>query len=160
MTQTAYQEYNDVKYNYGRGVMPEKFGHGPESPEVFGFTGKIHVAYCASIIRLSDGESTGYCKRTRGRRIGDVVQDAYNIIRDMVDEYCHLACGVDADAEWPEDVHWVAVYPVTGGSEGHYVHVDLVNNDGHRTMIMLGKTFQGMDHAMALCAKLIAAFGC
>ena len=47
---------------------------------------------------------------------------------------------------WPITAHWTAVYYVTGGSEGHYVHVDAIDGN-QRTMYLLLKTFEGEDHA-------------
>ena len=52
---------------------------------------------------------------------------------------------------WPA-YRRIAVFPVTGGSEGHYVHVSvLVDGDRHQT-IGLAKTFLGWDHACRISA--------
>lgn len=49
---------------------------------------------------------------------------------------------------------WV-VFPVTGGSEGHYVHVGWLDKAEHRLhTIILGKTFMGMDGAWELCKAI------
>jgi hypothetical protein len=45
------------------------------------------------------------------------------------------------------DAHWIACYPITGGSEGHYIHIDLIYSDGSREMLFLAKTFEGFDRA-------------
>jgi hypothetical protein len=49
----------------------------------------------------------------------------------------------------------LVVYAVRGGSEGHYIHVD-VNfvDDGNsrRDIVMLGKTFAGMSDAVQIAA--------
>ena len=58
---------------------------------------------------------------------------------------------------------WIACYAVTGGSEGHYIHVDLIVDGGadgyerHAIPLALGKTFRGMAHAQRI-ASLCAAF--
>jgi hypothetical protein len=86
----------------------------------------------------------------------------------------------------PHDFRWIACYPVTGGSEGHYVHVDFMvpveqvripdpdnwsfgsklvrpmhtENLWRAVRLALGKTFRGMDHAAEMakrCAKLLGA---
>jgi hypothetical protein len=69
-----------------------------------------------------------------------------------------------ADTEtWPEDYHWIAVYPVTGNSEGHYLHIDLIGTAKHEELvrhIAMVKTFSGWDKACEVCAaagKLLGA---
>lgn len=61
---------------------------------------------------------------------------------------------------------WVAAFAVTGGSEGHYVHVELVawergGADAKRTTLplFLGKTFQGYESACKAAALLGALLG-
>jgi hypothetical protein len=65
------------------------------------------------------------------------------------DEYFSVgemtAHGRDVKSKWPNDYFWVAVYVVTGGSEGLYLHVDITNRPSEKTAasrktIMLGKT--------------------
>ena len=58
---------------------------------------------------------------------------------------------------------WIACYPVTGGSEGHYIHVDLVHGydqdwAGKVLHLFTGKTFLGLAHAQKIagrCAELL-----
>lgn len=100
-----------------------------------------------------------------------------------IDEYFH---GPDVDALVPHNFRWIACYAVTGGSEGHYIHIDFmvpvdmitaeegeygdpehkhdvsVNHCGLWRMVRLalGKTFRGMDHACDIarrCAVLLGA---
>lgn len=62
------------------------------------------------------------------------------------------------DDEIP-DYHWIACFPVTGGSEGWYVHVELIIGDRHR-LLFLGKTFQGIGRAAEIataCARHLGA---
>lgn len=76
---------------------------------------------------------------------------------DMIDEYFTVGAVTKYEkpnATWPTEYKWIAVYPVTGGSEGHYVHVDIINNDGGREMVFLAKTFQGMGHAQKIANTL------
>jgi hypothetical protein len=69
-------------------------------------------------------------------------------------------------AQWPERCRWVAVFAVTGDSEGHYIHVeafhDGVDMTGQHTatLLLLGKTFGGWARAhqiAGLCAELLGA---
>lgn len=58
----------------------------------------------------------------------------------------------DRDLPWPR-YRWIAVFAVTGGSEGHYVHVEAINNNENtRELIYLLKTFQGLEHAYRIAA--------
>ena len=71
------------------------------------------------------------------------------------DEYVEPDCewreengghGAWREARWPVGYRWVAVYVVTGGSEGFYLHVDLlypalgVDRPGRRVALILGKS--------------------
>lgn len=100
----------------------------------------------------------------------------------LIDEYFS---GPSADGPVPHDYRWVACFAVTGGSEGHYIHVDfmvpvdrMVASEGdfgekqhelsiapgcrlwRNVRLALGKTFKGMDHACEIarrCAVLLGA---
>lgn len=62
-------------------------------------------------------------------------------------------------SHWPLDYHWIAVFAVTGGSEGHYVHVEAITGE-KRELLFLGKTFRGMDNALAAVALLTKILEC
>ena len=47
---------------------------------------------------------------------------------------------------WPKQWTWIAVYAVTGASEGHYVHITLLSDNGAQHIAML-KTFSGWEKA-------------
>jgi hypothetical protein len=51
---------------------------------------------------------------------------------------------------------WLACYAVTGDSEGHYIHVELIGNTApeKRLRLWLGKTFAGMAHACQVATLL------
>ena len=51
---------------------------------------------------------------------------------------------------WPLKYAWVACYAVTGGSEGHYIHIDVITRDDKRILMSLGKTFEGMERALEI----------
>ena len=60
---------------------------------------------------------------------------------------------------------WFTCYAITGGSEGHYIHVDIAtqynkDNWGTAFHLITGKTFLGMEHALkiaARCSQLLGA---
>jgi hypothetical protein len=64
----------------------------------------------------------------------------------------HTAAWMRLDCKeslWPARWSWLAVYAVTGTSEGHYVHIDLIGCPGdnqveHMAMV---KTFSGWEKA-------------
>lgn len=63
------------------------------------------------------------------------------------------------DQELPS-YRWIACYPVTGGAEGHYIHVDIVTYENERIPVFIGKTFQGFGFAAKVamaCAKHLGA---
>lgn len=66
---------------------------------------------------------------------------------------------------WP-DARRIIVFPVTGGSEGHYVHVAAIirNPDyqRHQEIITLGlcKTFRGWEHACLIANEAARLLGC
>lgn len=53
---------------------------------------------------------------------------------------------------------WLAVYPVEGASEGHYIHVDLIWDEQyggrHVASLFLLKTFAGKDAAITLASTI------
>ncbi len=109
-----------------------------------------------------------------GRTIRAIYKDLHAALKakGLIDEYFNAASrfpGMEPntpgyrlglDSVWPEDAKWVACYAVTGGAEGHYIHVDVIRNDRTSDLAFLGKTFQGMDHARKIanaCADLLGA---
>lgn len=48
----------------------------------------------------------------------------------------------------------IVSFPVTGSSEGHYIHVVGLQSDGMIVGLFLGKTFLGYDHACAVSNAL------
>ena len=90
----------------------------------------------------------------------------------LIDEYFSLQ-----DATWTfcepwfpymrkRGLTWFACYVVTGGSEGHYIHIDAASKyslpdcTGTTLHLITGKTFLGMKHAQkiaARCAELLGA---
>ena len=164
-------------------------------------------------LRDAEGKEDGHCKRVRMRTLKDVFKDLYQRLdvlqcnecgherprrhtdwggdkckqcgkgeyAALIDEYFS---GPDSAGPVPHDFRWIACYPVTGGSEGHYIHVEfwvpvdrIVASAGdfgdkkydvslmqcnlwRPVRLALGKTFKGMDHAAEIarrCANLLGA---
>jgi hypothetical protein len=74
----------------------------------------------------------------------------------LIDEYfSDIASREAPGALWPLHANWIAVFAVTGGSEGHYVHVEAIHSHTNtRQLLFLAKTFRGFDHAMRIVAAL------
>ena len=111
-------------------------------------------------IELEEWEPTGdgMLRYVQGQLISEIAKELAPHINHLVDEYFSTDHEMKGK-RWPKNVRWVACYAVTGGSEGHYIHIDAIF-DGQRQMIFLGKTFQGMQHAQKianLCANLLGA---
>lgn len=81
-------------------------------------------------------------------------------VLDLCDYFSFGPCGADGDGPLPE-FDWIACYAMTGGSEGHYVHVDLLGNGDNDVAVYrlaVGKTFGGWEVAWfvaQLCAYLL-----
>lgn len=83
----------------------------------------------------------------------------------FIDEYFVVSSSAkyEGPQDWPTRWRWIASYAVTGGSEGHYIHIDIIGADGEEgkvRQVFLGKTFRGMAHAQriaARCAELLGA---
>jgi len=112
-----------------------------------------------------------------GRTLRDIYKDLRAALKfkGCIDEYFNAASrfpGSDPndpinqgfrlglDSVWPADTKWIACYVVTGGSEGHYIHVDVIHSDQTRDLAFIGKTFMGATRAheiAAACASLLGA---
>ena len=94
------------------------------------------------------------------------IQEVYNYLNDnltenLIDEYFSIA-GINEFKEnepFPDNYRWIAVFPVTGSNEGHYVHVELITGK-ERNLIFLAKTFRGKDHAWEIAKKIGSLLHC
>lgn len=85
---------------------------------------------------------------------------------EIIDEYIAGPDDQERNNPVPRDFAWIACFPVTGGSEGHYVHIDFVRRGeglGEKatlTRLALIKTFKGKGYAFRLarrCTDLLGA---
>lgn len=109
---------------------------------------------------------------TEGRTVQDVLTDLNAALAAQglePDEYgfsdiTRLVSHDRKSAPWPARYRWIAVFAVTGGSEGYYVHIDaIVSHDGgrreERTPLGLAKTFSGMEHALKIASAATLLLG-
>ncbi len=116
---------------------------------------------------LPDPAKPGYLQFAREATYREVADQCETALKraglwNDLDDFCTFFCAPDA-TPWPRS-HWAAVYAVPGNSEGHYIHVDaigrIVSADAEfdRKLVILGKTFCGLDTALAVVAVLTKAF--
>ncbi|MEA1050511.1 hypothetical protein U5801_11915 [Lamprobacter modestohalophilus] len=84
---------------------------------------------------------------------------------EELDYFSIASLDARGDKPWPR-ARWVACFPVVGGSEGHYIHVEAIalmgdpgqTQTGERQLVLIGKTFLGLEHALAVSGTLTRAF--
>jgi hypothetical protein len=110
---------------------------------------------------------------TEGRLLKDICTDIRAVLQaeNLLDDTFGLAPLIGMDSEqyrnrrWPDRYQWISVFPVTGGSEGHYLHVEIITppkearGQGPREMVFLGKTFMGWDYAWRQAKRVAELLG-
>jgi hypothetical protein len=110
----------------------------------------------------------GYLRHLGQRSIRDVFDDLTAALgfhegeQDGVpgcDEYWSPQLARGTELDWPKGR--IIVYAVTGGSEGHYTHVDVCDDEDGRGLstVILGKTFDGFDAAWAFAGRVAKLLG-
>ena len=91
-------------------------------------------------------------------------------LKPLIDEYLSPSCrynGQALDDAMPRNIRWLCS-AVPGGSEGHYVHIDMEyvhkdkpygDGEKRRVTFALAKTFQGWDHAWEIAKAAAEALG-
>ena len=100
----------------------------------------------------------GYCIRDRIRTRGEVITELESLMGQFFDEYGFSRRDPENEllCPAPEQTAYIACYAVTGGSEGHYVHVGFVLVSTSATEpvryvdLCFGKTFRGREYACLL----------
>ena len=112
-------------------------------------TDKTIVRTVTDLFTIYDVTEDGYCVNERGRTYGNIEADIIRKMKEKHREAWEMLDYFGLEYEYrrqhkgdyfPIQWHWIAVYYVKGGSEGFYFHVDLIDNDGQRDLIFLGKT--------------------
>jgi hypothetical protein len=123
----------------------------------------LHVDTC---VWVADPGRPGCLRAARRKTVAEVHRELVALagrredgitVVDGADEYFSVSLGVAGDREWPEGR--IAVFAVTGGSEGHDVHVEVKASDGHAELMILGKGFAGPAAARALARRLAGILG-
>ena len=100
-----------------------------------------------------DVNKNGYVRNEVGKPMDDVM--AYfkqEITKTGIDleEYDYFQASKWERKTWPVLYRHIFVFAVPGGSEGHYVHVEVQHMNNTMENLVLGKTFMGLDHALEL----------
>ena len=107
-----------------------------------------------------DVNSDGYIVNEVGRQMRDIYKDVQAKLEEKYPElterleYFSLSVGYpDSNAVWDTDTHWIAVFYVTGGSEGHYIHVE-ARKENESKLLFLAKVLDGKETTQALTLAL------
>lgn len=109
-------------------------------------------------------DGSPYLERVRSRTVDEVHAMILAVVGEPASSYPGLIRieGVDegfsvmpylpSRHDWPAG--WTIVYPVTGSSEGDYIHVGVVGRDGGYQTLLIAKTFAGRDAVWAFARRL------
>lgn len=105
-----------------------------------------------------------YVEEVRKKTFGEVYEEVKQFLkeRDIWDNFDYFTL-VDSyrkeTVEQPFPVwRWIACYAVVGGNEGHFVHIDIIDQTGKNIPFCHGKTFLGMDYALYAANMLTRVF--
>ncbi len=102
----------------------------------------------------------GFCVNFRRKTVkevlGELVKHLPSELMDQMD-YFGIASAYEVQGKplFPE-FHWIGVYYVTGGSEGYYLHVDAIGDQGDRNCVFVGKTLLEGKAGRELMSKVVA----
>ena len=98
-----------------------------------------------------------FCVNQVNKTIGDVCTAVERRLSEGLlnefDSYGNFCYPLKPTDPWPK-MHWLAIYYVTGGSEGFWVHVDVIGGEGDRKLVWLAKTLHEGD-GREWCEKLV-----
>ena len=100
-----------------------------------------------------DVDSRGYVQNEVGKPMTEVMKFFEQEIAKAginLDEFDYFQASCLGPENWPVLYRRIVAFAIPGGSEGHYIHLDIYTMDGSVENLVLGKTFMGMDHALEL----------
>lgn len=161
--ETAWARHSVLKYNLSKDELAELYGPAPivrVSP-----AHELVLEDWAPLVERATGEETGLSCYMGGRSLSEIHKKLSSGLESaglIVDEYFSVSTDATLNRQWetwPKDVRRTVVFAVEGGSEGHYVHVDVYTrgqyeNEAKVTTLFLLKTFLGMEHALRLSNEL------
>jgi hypothetical protein len=111
-------------------------------------------------IWVPNPEKPGYLMLERVKTYNEVFEEMVQELKEerVYDELDYFS-NVSRDKRnetFPSRYQCIACFAVRGGSEGHYIHIDVISESGRET-IFLGKTFLGLEHALKvsnICTQL------
>jgi len=157
----AWARHSVLKYNLSKDELAELYGPGkPTEHKPY----ELVLEDWAPLVEKATGEETGVSCYVGGRPLSEIHKRLSSGLEDSglrIDEYFSVSSDL-RDEVWPKNVRRIVVFAVQGGSEGHYVHVDVYTSEhGEETKVatlFLIKTFLGMEHALRLSNELTRMF--
>jgi hypothetical protein len=157
----AYGRHCALKYSLSKEEMDELFIMGePEARKPY----ELVLEDWAPVVEKATGESVGLMRRVKGRPLAEILKKLSSGLQDaglIVDEYFDVSPDARYEQkldEWPENAWRILCFAVEGGSEGHYVHVDVLLQQPYAppkyVSMFLLKTFLGLEHALRLSNEL------
>jgi hypothetical protein len=121
-------------------------------------------------LTVYDVDEEGYIKNERGRPVKDIIaelNEAMSKLEWPAEEPFggkHEGFGYWWDSTidrpmWPHQWNWIACFAVTGGSEGHYVHIEVIHHGGQRQLVSTHKTFGGRARAQLIASRAALLLG-
>jgi hypothetical protein len=151
--------------------LTEEFNNYLDNQEKLQVTDRIKNSEGKAIPKIKSIETDLWAKRpgckylldkVRNKTYEEVYKDVVELLKEqnLWDDldYFHLRDLIVKKEEDFPDWRFVKCYAVVGGSEGHYVHVEVEPLAGDTKCVFLGKTFAGIDYALKVSNILTKAF--
>lgn len=118
------------------------------------------ISYIETEVWTEHNIKPGYLQKVRNKTIKEVYEEVkqFLIEQNIYDDLDYFLISVYRENEEFPEWRWMACYAVTGDSEGHYVHVDVLPFDGPPVHVFTAKTFLGINHALKVSNLLTKVF--
>lgn len=107
-------------------------------------------------------DKSGYLRLVRHKTFKEVFEETkqFLIERDIWDNLDYFNLQNDKECESNPFPAWrmICCYAVVGSSEGYYVHVDIIDIDGKRIPLFIGKILSSMEYALYISNMLTKVF--